>query len=306
MAPAGLLVALATATFAVRGTVLDEKTSKPVPDATVVIKLVPDGERLTAVTDIAGRFEIPATEGTYLVAVVREGYFSPQPAEYQVRDGQGELALALRPDECAQALEDVFDHLEPESPPSNELNRAYYRALRRLLLPDLPARPDPSAFAFLLIPSFSAEESVSLEERNGSAVVVARKMEKHLWPQGESTWELPLATSTATVSIAQATATQLRALWKAALADSRKKPEQEGGCIVINLDGETYSFYSGGASATTWSPRRGTKMAGLVGIAQKLADLARAPAIDRVRLEEQLRIEVSSLLARFGLPLTPP
>jgi len=268
---ATLLLALAGASVAVRGQVVDEDTKDPVRDAIIVLPELPNKDDLIAVTDAAGRFAIEGPRGTHLVEVQREGYSTLRRA---LEFGSQDFVLAIRA--CPRGLP-PFDRLEPGQPES-------FDRVHGLLL-SLGSLDSPPALGVLIVAPGRPEETMVLGTKNRSPAVVAAQK---------------------TVPISARTAAQIRSLWRMAFLISRTDPTHSCSFGLPTEQRVSAVFFLGDQAAFTVGPERGTKIADLVAIAEQLAALPRADPTDRAASEAHLSNDVDSLLTRFGLPLTPP
>jgi hypothetical protein len=203
-------------------------------------------------------------------------------------------------------------HLVPEREQSDsQYDAMVRRVLERSFLPEVSIR-------MLCLPSFETEWATGLRTTEKGTLAFFERAKDSVWsvrhyelersgkigafdstgrelsmaeryPKGGPRLEA-IATEYLEVLIDRETADLLRKVWSAALADLRIP---DPGDSDRGLDGVSYHFSNGPNVATgrTWSPEKGSVMAALVGVAKRLAALARTDGNGRDAVLAALRTE---------------
>lgn len=161
------------------------------------------------------------------------------------------------------------EHLEPVESIFDEYDFRfeYYSLVRKVLLNGMSDTPE---LRFLIIPSFSVEEVVAIEERNGKYYIVHHKMKKSIWYTEKN--KEKIGVNKQETEISKSDMELFQELFKVAV-NNRKYPNEE----IFGLDGVNYYFSVSDKrlkTGTTWSPKENSKLDRLVDIGYLLIKLA--------------------------------
>lgn len=205
----------------------------------------------------------------------------------------------------------MSDHLHPEEGPFHaRAFEPYLAALTRLLITE-----ERRVLQMVTLPSFHRESAVYVRQEWSGPLVVSARLESNLRGQlaervREKADGKPVTLRTEelyatlgewqpTVEVARAPIgepllTQLERLWHEALMGTRYPAK-----ALVHVDGTRYHFSTRTMFGRTWSPSRGSRMAALVDVGEKLASYAWAPEAQRAAAGEELLAEVDALLQRL-------
>ncbi|MCV9386188.1 hypothetical protein [Reichenbachiella ulvae] len=178
------------------------------------------------------------------------------------------------------------DHLEPVDSYFDYFKYEidYKNKIRSFLLDTLNKRP---LARLLVLPSFTSEYVINLENIEGTYVVTKVSVDRSIW-YAENPDDIKIIISER--SISKTLADKIDNLFETALDQTKYKNNG-----MMGTDGTTYYFTSIGNSgrrtATKWSPRKGTKINQLIGITEALTL--------RNLNEDQLIDEIDKLMGRF-------
>lgn len=161
------------------------------------------------------------------------------------------------------------DNLEPVESIFDDYDfRFQYYSLIRIVL--MKGMSDSPEVRFLIIPSFSVEEVVAIEEEKGKYFIIHHKMEKSIWYTEKDKQKIGVIEKK--VEILESDVNLYKELFKKAI-HHRKYPDRE----LMGLDGVNYYFSVADRplkTGTVWSPAEGSKMDRLVNIGNSLISLA--------------------------------
>ena len=183
------------------------------------------------------------------------------------------------------------EHLEPVESIFDEYDFRfeYYSLVRKVLLNGMSDTPE---LRFLIIPSFSVEEAVAIEKRNGKYYIVHHKMKKSLWYTRKNKEKIGLEKKE--VEISESDVKLYHELFKVAV-NERKYPDKE----LIGFDGVNYYFSVEDVrlkTGTTWSPSENSVLDRLVDIGYSLIKLALQTKNDKiVKTDTELRNKITEL-----------
>ncbi|MEP1069031.1 MAG: hypothetical protein ABJG99_09800 [Crocinitomicaceae bacterium] len=185
-----------------------------------------------------------------------------------------------------------FDHLEPVDSYFDyyEYRIDYHNKIRLFLLDTLNKRP---MIRMVVLPSFSSEYVINLEELNGTFIVTKVIADTSIWYSQNPDYvqnpeELVVKIETRTIS--KSLAEKVSDLFETAM--NQTQYNNDG---IIGTDGTSYYFTATGSfgwrTATKWSPREGTKINELIRITETL--------ISNELEEAELTEEIENLKSRF-------
>lgn len=194
----------------------------------------------------------------------------------------------------------VKDHLLPSEGyfTSYAHQRAYYPRVRDVLGAGLTDTPLAQV---VVLPSFTPEYLVSLEERGAKYYLTYRICETSVWASLQEKRLPSVSVKTTTVELSQSAATAVVATFSQAISQTHY-PEPSTN-RSLGSDGTTYEFSNfqqgvGLQGGQTWSPRTGTKMSDLVALVTSLKKVTTAPA------DAQLQTALIQQAQQLGVRLT--
>lgn len=177
------------------------------------------------------------------------------------------------------------DHLEPEQGDlvDYKFSLDYHTQIRSILLDSLGDKP---IIRMIVLPSFSPEYVISLEKVENKYIVTRVTLDSSVWYSKDYS---RIKRRFATKTISSELSDSLSALYLLALSKTRY-PDRP----LIFTDGISYHFaakaHFGIHTATKHSPIKGTRIAQLVQLTEKLMDAF---------IEKDLMCEIELLKARF-------
>ncbi|MBJ6108862.1 hypothetical protein JAO73_07575 [Hymenobacter sp. BT523] len=191
------------------------------------------------------------------------------------------------------------DHLLPSDGyfTSFAHERAYYPRVREVLCAGLTDTPVAQV---VVLPSFTPEYVLSLEERAAKYYLTYRICETSVWASLQDKSQPPVSVKTTTVELnppaAQAVASAV------AQAISQTHYPEPSTSRSLGFDGTTYDFSHfqlgvGLQGGQTWSPRAGTKMSDLVALVTTLQKITAVPT--DAQLQTTLIQQAQKLLIRL-------
>lgn len=170
---------------------------------------------------------------------------------------------------CIPKTSAQSNNLEPVESIFDEFNYQfeYYSLVRKVLMNGMSNYPE---VRFLIIPSFSVEEVVSIEKSNEGYFIVHHKMKESIWYTETNKEKIEVEKKR--VGILKSDVELYRELFLAAI-NKRKYPKKE----FWGTDGINYYFTVNDKrlkTGTVWSPKSGSKMDRLNEIGNSLISLA--------------------------------
>ncbi|MBF9221784.1 hypothetical protein [Hymenobacter ruricola] len=194
------------------------------------------------------------------------------------------LGAAPKTPLLAQAME---DHLLPSQGyfASYAHERPYYPKVQEALCAGLSDTP---LARVVVLPSFSPEYALSLEEKAHKYYLTYRVCLTSAWGALQRKETKPVAVSTVTVELGAPAAVAVASAFNKAILQTKYPAPTEG--FSVRLDGTTYAFITfqrgvGLQSGETWSPVAGTKMGKLVAIVETLKKVTITPADQPLQAE---------------------
>jgi hypothetical protein len=185
-----------------------------------------------------------------------------------------------------QPVESIFDEYD--------FRFKYYALVRMILMNEMSEKPE---IRFLIIPSFSVEEVVAIEQRNDKYYIVHHKMKKSIWHTEKNREEIGVEKKE--VEISKSDMELYKELFKIAVRN-RKYPDEE----VFGFDGTNYYFSISDKqlkTGTTWSPSDQSKIGALTNIGKSLIELITSTKENSiVKLEPELIERIKKLTLEFG------
>ena len=183
--------------------------------------------------------------------------------------------------ENLEPVESIFDEYD--------FRFEYYSLVRKILMNGMSDTPE---LRFLIIPSFSVEEVVAIEEQNGKYYVVHHKMQSSIWYTEKN--KEKIGVDKKKVEISKTDMEMYHKLFKVAI-NNRKYPKEE----MLGFDGTNYYFSVADIrlkTGTTWSPSENSKIVLLTEIGQSLIKLAQSTKENKLaKLEPELVERVNNL-----------
>jgi hypothetical protein len=183
--------------------------------------------------------------------------------------------------ENLEPVESIFDEYD--------FRFEYYSLVRKILMNGMSDTPE---LRFLIIPSFSVEEVVAIEERKGKYYIVHHKMKKSIWYTEKNKEKIGVEKKE--IEISKTDKDLYYELFKTAV-NNRKYPEKER----LGFDGTNYYFSvsdKGLKTGTTWSPSKKSKIRRLTEIGQSLIKIAQSTKENEVaKLEPELIERIKNL-----------
>ncbi|WBA44367.1 hypothetical protein [Hymenobacter canadensis] len=178
------------------------------------------------------------------------------------------------------------DHLVPTEGifTSYSHEQAYYSRVGDVLLAGLTDSP---LARVVVLPSFSPEYVLSLEQRAAKYYLTYRICQTRVWSNYEKTPAIRIQVNTTTVELSKPAALLVAKAFKQAIAKTRypapSKYHDNGS------DGTSYHFSHfqlgiGLRGGQTWSPEKGSKMSDLVALTTTLNKVAAAPTDAKIQI----------------------
>ncbi|PKA81963.1 hypothetical protein ATE92_0086 [Ulvibacter sp. MAR_2010_11] len=179
---------------------------------------------------------------------------------------------------CIPVVNAQNDNLEPVESIFDDYDFLfeYYSHVRKILMNGMSDYPE---VRFLIIPSFSPEEVVSIAKENEVYFIVHHKMEKSIWYTEKNKNKIQVQKKK--VEISKPDVLLFKELFKQAIKN-RKYPDKE----IMGNDGVNYYFSVADAhplkTGTVWSPKPGSKMDRLKEIGYALINLVKETDSGRI------------------------
>jgi hypothetical protein len=191
------------------------------------------------------------------------------------------IPIANAQNENLEPVESIFDEYD--------FRFEYYSLVRKVLMNGMSDTPE---LRFLIIPSFSVEEVVAIEERNGKYYIVHHKMKKSIWYTEKNKEKIGVEKKE--IEISKTDKDLYYELFKTAVKN-RKYPEKER----LGFDGTNYYFSVADnrlKTGTTWSPSEKSKIGRLTNMGQSLIKIAQSTKENKVaKLEPELIERIKNL-----------
>lgn len=194
-----------------------------------------------------------------------------------------------------QTIQSQNDHLEPAESIFDEgkVIGDYYALVKKVLLNGMSDFPK---IRFLIIPSFSTEEVLAIEEKNNEYFIVYHKAENSIWYTETDKEKINIIKKK--VEISKTNAELILELFRVAVRKT-KYPDES----IFGADGVTYYFTAediGLKTGKTWSPKKGSKMNKLVKIGNSLIDLTKSSENGKaIKFQTELTDEIKTLMTEL-------
>ena len=194
-----------------------------------------------------------------------------------------------------QNIQSQNDHLEPTHSILDEgkLLGDYYTLIKKILMNEMSDYPK---IRFLIIPSFSTEEVLAIEEKNNKYFIVHHKAENSIWYTKSKKEDINILKKN--IEISKEDMELILELFRSAVRNAKFPNEN-----TIGFDGTTYYFTVedfGLKTGKTWSPNTGSKMNKLVEIGNSLIELTKSSENKKsIELQTELIHKIKTLITEL-------